>query len=81
MVRLSRLSERAPDTDIALGSDVLPVALKGYGLLKLSGRTEGLESLRQTLGKRFAKSPRQVQTTPVPLPAPHPEATPLARAA
>jgi len=59
MVRLARLSERAYDTDIALGSDVMGVALQGYSLMKLTGRTEGIEGLRQALGGRFAKSSRQ----------------------
>jgi len=72
MVRLSRLSERASDTDFALGSDVMSVALQGYGLLKLTGRNEGLDSLRKDLGGRFAKGPRQ---------AAQPEPQPLAKAA
>jgi hypothetical protein len=59
LVRLSRLSERASDTDTALGSDVMSAALQGYGLLKLTGRSEGLEPLRRELSSRFAKSPRQ----------------------
>ena len=65
MVRLSRLSDRAADTEIALGSDVMAMALQGYRLLKLTGRSEGLETLRQQLGERFAKTPRQVQPAPV----------------
>ena len=59
MVRLSRLSERFADTDIALGSDVMSVALQAYSLLKVTGRTEGLTALRKELGSRFAKSPRK----------------------
>ena len=69
MIRLSRLSERASDTDIALGADVMSVALQGYSLLKLSGRAEGLEPLRQELGVRFSKTSRRAsQPTPAPLP-------------
>ena len=68
MVRLSRLSERAADTEIALGSDVMTVALQGYSLLKLTGRAEGLETLRQSLGERFAKTARQQPTPQAPLP-------------
>ena len=68
MVRLSRLSERASDTEIALGSDVMTVALQGYSLLKLTGRAEGLETLRQSLGERFAKTARQQPTPQSPLP-------------
>ena len=64
MVRLSRLSDRAGDTEIALGSDVMAMALQGYRLLKFTGRSEGLETLRQQLGERFAKTPRQAQPVP-----------------
>lgn len=56
--RLTRLSERGADTEAALGSDVMAASLKGYGLLKLSGRGQGLEALRASLGARFAKKPR-----------------------
>ena len=59
--RLSRLAERGSDTEVALGSDVMATALHGYGLLKLSGRDQGLEALRESLGSRFVKKPR---TTP-----------------
>lgn len=66
MVRLSRLTDRASDTEIALGSDVMAMALQGYGLLKLTGRGEGLDSLRQQLGERFTKTARQPQPVPAP---------------
>ena len=59
MVRLSRLSDRASDTEIALGSDVMDMALRGYSLLKLTGCSEGLEPMRQQLSSRFAKTTRQ----------------------
>jgi hypothetical protein len=39
----------------------MATALHGYGLLKLSGRDQGLEALRESLGSRFVKKPR---TTP-----------------
>jgi hypothetical protein len=71
MVRLSRLSERASDTDVALGADVMAVALQGYSLLKLTGRVEGLEPLRRELGNRFARgSRRPAQPQPEPRPRP-----------
>jgi hypothetical protein len=60
--RLQRLSERATDTDTALGSDVMQVALQGYALLKVAGKNQGLEGLRKDLGTRFAKAPRQTDT-------------------
>jgi len=81
LVRLSRLSDRAADTDFALGSNVMSVALQGYSLLKLTGHSEGLEALRQSLGERFAKGPRQAQPTPAPQAIAPIDPTPLARAA
>lgn len=57
--RLQRLTERASDSDVALGSDVMTVALQGYALLKVTGRNQGLEGLRKELGARFAKPSRQ----------------------
>jgi hypothetical protein len=79
LIRLARLSERASDTEMALGSDVMVVALQGYSLLKLTGHAEGLEGLRQELGERFAKTSRQVQPTPQVVTQPTP--APLAAAA
>jgi hypothetical protein len=68
MVRLSRLNDRASDTETALGSDVMAVALRGYSLLKLTGRSEGLAPLRAQLGSRFAKTARQTPPAPEPVP-------------
>ena len=62
MVRLARLSERAVDTDLALGSDVMDASLKVYGLLKLTGRSEGLDGLRREMGTRFARGRRSTET-------------------
>lgn len=53
IARLARLSQRATDTEMALGSDVMVAALQGYKLLKAIGRSEGLDSLRRELGNRF----------------------------
>jgi hypothetical protein len=51
--RLQRLLERMQDTETLLGSDVLATALEAYGLLKVSGKSQGLASLRQGLSTRF----------------------------
>ena len=59
---MQRLAERATDTEIALGSDVMRCALDGYALLKVAGRNQGLEGLRKELGSRFIKSARQAET-------------------
>src|SRR5262245_1342878 len=56
-LRLLRLSERATDTQTALGCDVMAASLQGYTMLKSLGRHFGLERLRQELGARFSKSP------------------------
>lgn len=56
--RLKRLTERAADTEAALGSDLMAVALQGYQLLKVAGKGQGLESLRKELGERFTKTSR-----------------------
>ena len=56
--RLQKLAERGSDTEIALGSDVMDVALEGYGLLKVSGKNQGLDSLRKELSSRWSKSRR-----------------------
>ena len=61
MQRLTRLAERASDTEIALGSDAMTVALQGYALLKVAGKNQGLEGLRKDLGTRFAKAARSVE--------------------
>src|SRR3546814_18401271 len=63
--RLQRLTERASDSDVALGSGVMTVALQGYALLKVAGRHQGLEGLRKEPGARFAKpQPPDGETAP-----------------
>ena len=44
---------------MALGSDVMSAALEGYALLKVLGRGSGLDALRQEIGARFNRPPRQ----------------------
>jgi hypothetical protein len=58
--RVQKLVARLDDTVAALGSDVMDVALEGYGQIKLSGGAHGLDELRRELGGRFAKSRRKV---------------------
>ena len=58
--RLQKLAERGSDTEIALGSDVMDVALEGYALLKVSGKNQGLDGLRKELSSRWAKTRRPV---------------------
>jgi hypothetical protein len=56
LARLQRLTARAEDSETALGSDVMSLALEGYALLKVAGRNQGLEGLRRELGSRFNKT-------------------------
>lgn len=56
LARLRRLTERAEDSEMALGSDVMTASLEGYALLKVAGRNQGLEGLRQGLSARFGKT-------------------------
>lgn len=60
--RLQRLTGRVQDTEIALGSDVMRVALEGYALLKRMGRGSGLEGLRQDIGARFGRRASRVKS-------------------
>lgn len=58
--RLQKLAARVDDTVAALGSDVMDVALEGYGQIKLSGGAHGLDDLRKELSGRFTKTRRKV---------------------
>lgn len=62
--RLQRLVERAQDSEVALGSDVMSLALEGYALLKVAGKNQGLEAMRKDLSSRFSKT-----RAPEPVPA------------
>ena len=59
LVKLTRLMERLRDAEMALGSDVMMAALEGYAVLKAVSKGEGVEALKQMLGKRFDNGPRQ----------------------
>lgn len=56
MLRLSKLYQRAQDTDMALGSDLMTNALQGYAFLKVAGKGQGLDEMRKMLSARFARS-------------------------
>ena len=59
LTRLMRLCERGSDTDAALGNDIMAVSLKAYGLMKLIGNGEGMETLKRDLSTHFARSRRK----------------------
>ena len=64
MQRLKKLVERGEDTEVALGSDVMSLALEGYGLLKIAGKNQGIEAMRKELGSRFSKTRAAAAETP-----------------
>lgn len=56
-LRVTRLHEKLRDTETALGSDLMTNGWEGYAFLKIAGKGEGLEALRQMLSARFNRSP------------------------
>ena len=68
--RTRKLLGRMDDTMAALGSDVMRASLDGYTLLKITGKGSGLESLRQGIAVRFARSPGAANEPPALKPVP-----------
>jgi len=67
LMRLARLYERASDTEMALGSDVMTQSLEGYAFLKVAGKNEGLDNARRALSARFARTaPKAEEAAPAP---------------
>lgn len=66
IARLQRVYERMVDSEMALGSDLMVASLEGYAHLKVAGRGDGLEAMREALGSRFD---RRRKTTPAASPA------------
>ncbi|KGM54402.1 hypothetical protein N800_02840 [Lysobacter daejeonensis GH1-9] len=64
LLQLQQLLETAEDTETALGSDILSVALEGYGLLKVSGKSEALKGARKALSARWSKGGRTAALSP-----------------
>ncbi len=60
--RMQRLVERMADSEMALGAEVAQASRKGYALLKVAGKNQGLEALRGELSGRFkGRRPRSAQ--------------------
>lgn len=62
--QLHQLVERADDTEMALGSDMMAIALESYRLLEVSGKGEALKSARRDLSTRFARKRRTAEAVP-----------------
>lgn len=57
--QLRQLVELMEDTEMALGSDLMSVALEGYALLKVSGKGEALKGAQRALSARFKSTRRE----------------------
>ena len=64
LARLQSLNEKAEDSEMALGSDIMVFSLTLYGVLKAMGAGSGLDSLKAQMGARFARSPKAPKTPP-----------------
>lgn len=49
LLRLREVAAKAEDTATALGCDILAAMLEGYALMKMYGKSEGLETLRKAM--------------------------------
>jgi hypothetical protein len=59
LARLQRLYDRMVDSEMALGSDLMVASLEGYAHLKVAGKGDGLDTLKDALGARFDRKRRQ----------------------
>ena len=60
--RIGRLYQRLVDTEMALGSDLMNNALEGYAVLKVAGKGQGLDRMREALAARFTR--RRAEAAP-----------------
>ncbi|MGB8167377.1 MAG: hypothetical protein WCF18_07780 [Chthoniobacteraceae bacterium] len=70
LARLTALTEKAEDSEMALGSDVMEYALFQYGFLSAIGAGAGLDALHDQLGSRFTKTPAPATPPATPPPTP-----------
>ena len=56
--RLRALTDRADDTELALGSDILSASLDGYALAKVGGKGTALDTLKDAMQTRLSRKPR-----------------------
>lgn len=64
LMRLATLHQRAQDTEMAVGSDLMSNALEGYAVLKVAGKGHGLDEARRALSARFARRSHTAGTEP-----------------
>jgi hypothetical protein len=66
LARIAAIAEKADDSEVALGSDIMVFSLGLYGVLKALGAGAGLDDLRAQMGARFARGPRATKTPATP---------------
>ena len=64
LARLTALTEKADDSEVATGSDIMVFSLTLYGILKAIGAGAGLDALKAQMGARFARGPKAPAPTP-----------------
>jgi hypothetical protein len=57
--RLRTLTDRAGDTELALGSDIMSASYDGYALAKVGGKGTALETLKNAMQTRLSRKPRR----------------------
>jgi len=64
LARLTALTEKADDSEVATGSDIMVFSLTLYGILKAIGAGGGLDALKAQMGARFARGPKAPPPAP-----------------
>jgi len=64
LARLTALTEKADDSEVAIGSDIMVFSLTLYGILKAIGAGAGLDALKAQMGARFTRGPRTPRPAP-----------------
>lgn len=64
LARLTAITEKTDDTEVALGSDIMVFSLTLYGILKAIGAGAGLDGLKSQMGTRFNRKPKSPPPNP-----------------
>ena len=56
--RLRTLTDRADDTVLALGSDIMSASYDGYALAKVGGKGTALDTLKEAMQTRLSRKPQ-----------------------
>jgi hypothetical protein len=64
IARITALAEKAGDSEVALGSDIMIFCLSLYGVLKAISAGGGLDELKSQISVRFNRRPRSPKPEP-----------------